>query len=107
MEEQNNPAVIPVDEEPKKSPLLAWLIALLIITLIVAGVSMFFLSTQDKTSESATKTTATSVPDSSTTSTDISTTSTAIKDLSTQLSKEITAMAEDQKSDEDTTPTGL
>lgn len=87
-----------------KGSSLSWLVAVLIVLLIVGGVSVFYLVTrQNQTESTATSTTSKSTQ----TRTDVSGTETTIKSLASDLSKEMSAITEDQKSDEDTISSDL
>ena len=85
-----------------KSP-LHWLIAILVVILVAGAASAYYIIAKKDASTSTTQSTSTpGVTEAQALGTD-----TVISDISTQVNKEISSMAEDQSSNEDTVPAAL
>jgi anionic cell wall polymer biosynthesis LytR-Cps2A-Psr (LCP) family protein len=99
--EQPTPTVPIVPKSKKASP-LTWLTSILIVLVVIGAISLFYLYTQNSSSSTTTQNNNNDLI-----RTEVSGISTALTNLSSELDKEMTAIIEDQKSDEDTTPSGL
>lgn len=96
------PGISKASQDEGKSP-LHWLISVLVVILVIGAASAYYLVAKKASSNNTTQATPTpGVTEAQALSTD-----TVISDLSTQVNKELSSIAEDQNSNEDTVPTTL